>query len=179
MVSAEIGNNDRVPAFPYASRGYRRDDVDSFIARIEGTLGRSPLYAPPVTPDDVSAVRFARAVRGYQTKAVDAALEAYVRELEDKNGRSRLRPGEADQLIGLVRNVQFGTTRVNVGYDEGEVDAFLDQMIVALREHRARASEVKKAAFSITRMRAGYRQADVDAFLQHLASEITRFRAGG
>lgn len=168
-----------MPVFPYAFRGYRRVEVDAFIARIEGTLGRSPLYAPPVTPDDVSAVRFARAARGYQTKAVDVALDAYVRELEDKDGRSRMRPGEFDQLIGLVRNVQFGTTRVNGGYDEREVDAFLDEMIVALKENRARASDVKKAAFSATRMRVGYRQADVDAFLEHLASEITRVRARG
>jgi DivIVA domain-containing protein len=167
-----------VPVFPNASRGYRRAQVDAFIARIEGTLGRKPLYAPPVTPDDVTAVRFPRAVRGYQTKAVDAALEAYIHELEDKTGRSRMRPGEMDQLVGLVRNVQFGVTRVNVGYDEQEVDAFLDQMIVALRANRARASDVKKAVFSNTRMRAGYRQAEVDAFLERLASEISRVRAG-
>jgi DivIVA domain-containing protein len=167
-----------VPAFPYASRGYRRDQVDVFIARIEGTLGRSPLYAPPVTPDEVTAVRFARAVRGYQTKAVDAALEGYVRELEDKNGSKRMRSGEVDQLVGLVRSVQFGTTRLSVGYDEQEVDAFLDEMIVALREDRARASDVKNVVFSITRLRPGYRQTDVDAFLERLASEITRVRAG-
>jgi DivIVA domain-containing protein len=179
LLSVEIVNNGRVPAFPCASRGYRRDQVDAFIARIEGTLGRSPLYAPPVTPDEANAVRFARAVHGYQMKAVDAALDAYVRELEDKNGRNRMRSGDVDQLIGLVRNVRFGTTRVNVGYDEQEVDAFLDRMIVALRENRARASDVKKAVFSITRMRTGYRQADVDAFLERLASEITRLRAGG
>jgi DivIVA domain-containing protein len=165
-------------AFPYASRGYSRAQVDAFVARIEGTLGRSPLYAQPVTADEVSAVRFARAVRGYQTKAVDDALDAYVRELEDKDGSTRLRSGEADQLIGLVRNVQFGTTRLIVGYDEQEVDVFLDKMIVALRENRARPSDVKNVAFATTRIRPGYRQTEVDAFLERLASEIARLRTG-
>jgi len=168
-----------MPAFPRASRGYSREQVDTFVARIEGTLGRSPLYAPPVTADEVRAMRFVRKVRGYGMNAVDAALEAYVRELEDKDGRSRLRSGEVDQLIGLVRNVQFGTTRLDVGYDEQEVDAFLDKMIVALRENRARPSEVNKSVFATTRMRPGYRQTEVDAFLERLASEIGRLRAGG
>lgn len=168
-----------MPAFPHASRGYSREQVDTFVARIEGTLGRSPLYAPPVTADDVRAVRFARRMRGYRMNAVDAALEGYVRELEDKGGRNRLRSGEADQLIGLVRNVRFGTTRLTMGYDEREVDAFLDKMIVALRKNRARPSEVNKAVFATTRMRPGYRQTDVDAFLDRLASEIGRLRAGG
>jgi DivIVA domain-containing protein len=168
-----------MPAFPRASRGYDREQVYTFVARIEGTLGRSPLYAPPVTADEVRAVRFARKVGGYGMNAVDAALEAYVRELEDKGGRGRPRSGEVDQLIGLVRNVQFGTTRLEVGYDEQEVDAFLDKMIVALRENRARPSEVNTAVFATTRMRPGYRQTDVDAFLERLASEIGRLRTGG
>ena len=94
-------------------------------------------------------------------------------------GTAARRSSEVDQLIGLVRNVQFGTTRLDVGYDEGDVDAFLDKMIVALRENRARPSEVNKAVFATTRMRPGYRQAEVDAFLERLASEIGRMRAGG
>jgi DivIVA domain-containing protein len=166
-------------AFPHAAHGYSCEQVDTFVARIQGTLGRSPLYAPPVTADEVRAVRFARRMHGYRMSAVDEALETYVRELEDKAGRNRMRSGEVDQLIGLVRNVRFGTTRLNVGYDEREVDAFLDKMIVALRENRARPSEVNKAVFATTRMRPGYRQTDVDAFLDRLASEIGRLRAGG
>jgi DivIVA domain-containing protein len=174
-----IGNNGRMVDFPRAWRGYARHQVDALIARIEGTLGRSPLFAPPVTADEVNSMRFGRAMRGYRMKAVDHALEAYVRELEDKAGGNRMRPGEVDRLIGLVRNVQFGTTRLNVGYDEREVDHFLDKTIIALQEGRARASEVKKAVFASTRARPGYRQPEVDAFLERLASEIERLRSTG
>jgi DivIVA domain-containing protein len=166
-----------MPDFPRAVRGYQRDEVDALVARIEGTLGRSPLFAPPVTADQVTAARFARTLRGYRTKPVDDALEAYVRELEDNGTRNRMRSGEVDRLVGLVRNVQFGTTRLKTGYDEREVDAFLDKTITALQANRARASEVKNVVFASTRMRPGYRQPEVDAFLDRLASEIERLRA--
>lgn len=166
-----------MPDFRRAFRGYHRDQVDALIARIEGTLGKSPLYAPSVTADDVTAARFKRRLGGYRIKPVDEALDDYVRQLEDKGGPNRIRSTEADQLIGLVRNVRFGTTRLRTGYDEQEVDAFLNEMITALRRDRARASQVKNVVFVTTRMRPGYRQPDVDAFLERLASEIERLRS--
>jgi DivIVA domain-containing protein len=88
-----------------------------------------------------------------------------------------MRSGEVDRLVGLVRNVQFGTTRLKTGYNEGEVDTFLDKTITALQQNRARASEVKNVVFASTRARPGYRQPEVDAFLARLASEIERLRA--
>jgi DivIVA domain-containing protein len=166
-----------MPHFPRAGRGYDRDEVDAFVARVEGTLGRAPLYAPPVTADEVTSVRFRRLLGGYRMEAVDKAFDDYVRELEDKDGAGRIRSGEVDRLVGLVRNVRFATTRLKVGYDEREVDAFLDATIIALRENNARASQVKNAVFATTRLRPGYRQPDVDAFLERLASEITRLRS--
>jgi DivIVA domain-containing protein len=112
-------------------------------------------------------------------KAVDEALEEYIRTLEDQAGGNRMVSGEVDRLIGLVRNVRFTTTRLAPGYDEQEVDDFLDATIAALRAGTARASTVKKSVFATTRMRPGYRQAEVDAFLARLASEIERLRSGG
>jgi DivIVA domain-containing protein len=168
-----------MPDFPRAFRGYSPAQVDALIGRIEGTLGLSPLYAPPVTADEVNAVKFRRAVRGYRMKAVDEALEKYIRELEDKAGGNRMVSGEVDRLVGLVRNVQFATSRLSPGYDEQEVDDFLDTTIAALRAGTARGSVVKKSAFATTRMRPGYRQAEVDAFLERLASEIERLRSEG
>jgi DivIVA domain-containing protein len=166
-----------MPDLPRAVRGYHRDQVDSLIARIEGTLGRAPLYAPPVTVNEVNDYRFTLALRGYEIKAVDRLLDGYLKELEDLGGRHRIRAVDTDRLIGLVRNVTFPVSRIHEGYDEREVDAFLDSVIVALRENRARATEMRGAKFAITRMRTGYRQADVDLFLERLASEIDRLRS--
>jgi DivIVA domain-containing protein len=165
-----------MPDFPRAIRGYDRAEVDALIARIEGTLGRRTLFAPPVTADEVNAVKFRRALFGYRMRPVDEALEGGSRELEDEAGGGRMSSSEVDRLIGLVRNVQFGTTRLGSGYDERDVDEFLDTTMTALRAGRARASEVKKASFRTTRMRIGYRPSDVDAFLTRLASEIERLR---
>lgn len=161
--------------FPLGVRGYHRDEVDAFISRIEGTLGRSPLYAPPVTAMEVDDVRFASRLRGYRMRAVDAALDAYARELEGRGGRRRrMAAVDVDKLIGMVRNVRFATTRFGEGYDEANVDAFLDKMILALRGHRAMATDVRAVRFPVTRLRRGYRQPEVDAFLEHLATEIER-----
>jgi DivIVA domain-containing protein len=165
--------------FPLAVRGYHRDQVDAFIARIEGTLGRSPLYAPPVTATEVSGVRFRATLRGYRTTAVDEALDTYLRELESHQGaRRRVPSAGADKLIGLVCNVRFATTRFTEGYDERQVDAFLDKMIVALRGHRVLAADVRAARFGTTRIHRGYSQPEVDAFLERLAAEIERLRTG-
>jgi DivIVA domain-containing protein len=162
--------------FPRAARGYRRDQVDAFVARIEGTLGRRPLYAAPVTAVEIEDVKFGTTLRGYRTQPVDDALDGYVREMETHGVRSRLPSGDSDRLIGMVRNVMFARTRFTEGYDEDHVDAFLDKMIGLLGGHRALASDVRAARFGTTRMRAGYSQAEVDGFLAHLGAEIERAR---
>lgn len=164
-----------MPDFPIAIRGYHRAHVDAFVARIEGTLGRAQLFAPPVTAKEVSLARFPIALGGYRGGAVDRALETYLGELERRErGRRRLQAADADRLVGMVRNVRFGTARLTEGYAEPDVDAFLDQVIVALRARRARSADVRAVRFGVTHIRRGYRQPDVDAFLIHLAAELDR-----
>jgi DivIVA domain-containing protein len=164
----------RASGFARSLRGYHRHQVDAFIDRLEGTLGRAPLYAAPVSVVEVGDVNFNTAFGGYRMRPVDDAIEQYTRELEGRGGRRhRMAASDVDRLIGLVRNVRFAGTRRD-GYHEGQVDEFLNKMIVALREYHALASDVRAARFSVTRVRRGYRQAEVDAFLDHLAAEIER-----
>jgi DivIVA domain-containing protein len=169
-----------MPEFPVVFRGYNRYEVDVFISRVEGTLGRCPLFAPPVSVDEVGAVRFGTSLRGYLATAVDETLHKYRHDLEAREGggRKRLPPAAADRLIGLVHNVRFVNTWRREGYDEADVDAFLDQMIAALGRRRAWAGDVRAARFATTRFRRGYSQREVDAFLEHLANEIERIRGG-
>ena len=63
-------------------RGYDRRQVDELVARIEGTLGRAPAAAVPVTAADVRAARFDKKMRGYAPMEVDEALRGAVNELE-------------------------------------------------------------------------------------------------
>ncbi|GAB3439651.1 hypothetical protein GCM10027570_04220 [Streptomonospora sediminis] len=90
-----------------------------------------------------------------------------------RNGRRPLRPED-------IRNQQFSTTRLTTGYNEDEVDAFLDTaeatleaLMHGMHERAAlTAAEVDRARFSTTRARPGYDPAQVDAFLDFLAEEF-------
>ena len=73
-------------------------------------------------------------------------------------------------LIERIKTVTFSTTRLSPGYDEEEVDVFLDKLIAALsRDGQLDRSELRDVRFSRTRMRPGYVLTDVDAFLEEVA----------
>jgi len=73
-------------------------------------------------------------------------------------------------LIERIKTVTFSTTRLSPGYDEEEVDVFLDKLVAALsQEGQLNRSELRDARFSMTRLRPGYVMTDVDAFLEEVA----------
>jgi DivIVA domain-containing protein len=78
-------------------------------------------------------------------------------------------PGMLD-LIEKIKNAKFSTTRLSPGYDEEEVDVFLDKLIAALSEGRqVTEAWLLNARFSATRLRPGYVMQDVDSFLDEVA----------
>ncbi|GAA4938641.1 hypothetical protein GCM10023224_19870 [Streptomonospora halophila] len=93
-----------------------------------------------------------------------------------QGGRPPIRPED-------IRNQQFSTTRLTTGYNEEEVDAFLDSAEATLealmhgRRERAplTAAQVDRVKFSTTRARPGYDPAQVDAFLDFLAQEFRHY----
>jgi DivIVA domain-containing protein len=73
-------------------------------------------------------------------------------------------------LIERITNVRFGTVRLAPGYDEQEVDIFLDQLVATLsQDGQLDRSRLRDARFSTTRIRPGYAMADVDTFLDEVA----------
>jgi DivIVA domain-containing protein len=73
-------------------------------------------------------------------------------------------------LIERIKTVRFSTTRFSPGYDEEEVDVFLDKLVTALgQDGQVDRPELHDVRFSTTRMRPGYVIADVDAFLEEVA----------
>ncbi|RRS00466.1 caspase, EACC1-associated type [Glycomyces terrestris] len=94
-------------------------------------------------------------------------------------------PAPPDQALisaGAVRDVRFKTVRLTEGYDEDEVDAFLDQVALALLEpaegpQRLSAEEVRASLFTTTRLREGYDMEEVDSFLDLIESEFERRQA--
>jgi DivIVA domain-containing protein len=73
-------------------------------------------------------------------------------------------------LIERIKTVRFSTTRLSPGYDEEEVDVFLDKLVATLSQAgQLDRSELRDVRFSMTRMRPGYVMPDVDAFLEEVA----------
>lgn len=78
-----------------------------------------------------------------------------------------------------VMNERFRATKFDVGYDQAEVDRFLDRVHESLLkleegspidEAPVSAQAVEEVRFTQTRFREGYDPRDVDAFLDRLQS---------
>ena len=83
---------------------------------------------------------------------------------------------EAEAMARYIRNAQFRTIRLAAGYDEQEVDAFLDELAERVRRGEPVGRPPK---FSQTRLRPGYVKGDVDALIAEVARLAPRLRADG
>ena len=72
----------------------------------------------------------------------------------------------AQATIARIREARFRTSRWG-GYDEREVDNFLDELIARLDRGES-AGQGPAPVFASARWRPGYRKADVDALLREL-----------
>ncbi|NUR90807.1 MAG: DivIVA domain-containing protein [Nonomuraea sp.] len=170
--------------------GYDPAEVDALIGRIESTLGRGSHTVDPVTADEVRTATFRAKRGGYHETAVDFALEAFVVALETQAKRpvrlamaeptgELLREEWFENQAARVERVAFRPGRMGTGYNEDEVDAFLDRVVATLRgttEFPVTAKEVREAAFSTVLFRAGYLIADVDSFLEDVAGVLEQPR---
>jgi DivIVA domain-containing protein len=66
--------------------------------------------------------------------------------------------------------VRFSTVRLTCGYDELEVDAFLDKLMTDLSDNgQQHRSELRNVRFTTTLLRPGYARPEVDTFLNEVA----------
>ncbi|MFC9085027.1 DivIVA domain-containing protein [Nocardiopsis dassonvillei] len=157
------------------SPGYREDEVDDFldvvVADLAGRgLGRARDQSPP-RPGAAGASARPR----HQRPGPDTSPDAPRRQ----EGPPRP-PRRSGMTPRDVREKQFATTRLTTGYNEQEVDDFLDRAEFTLdvlqqgRPDQATltAAEVERVQFSTTRARPGYDPAQVDHFLDVLAEEL-------
>ena len=193
--------------FPTAMRGYRRDQVDAFMARLEGTLGLGPLMAQPVTAEELPGIRFATALNGYDRDAVDLTLLEAAEVLGGTSGQVGPygyvnapaagspppdfapppgpgmppagappgRPAGQETWQARVRDIRFPTNRFS-GYAVEDVDAFLSRVQAALNGTAPPLTpeEIRGVQFATSRMRRGYDEEEVDGFLD----ELERYVAG-
>ncbi|MFW6638636.1 DivIVA domain-containing protein [Nocardiopsis algeriensis] len=187
--------------------GYNEEDVDALLDRIEATLVAlegGPRRGELVTAEEVRNSRFrtTRLSPGYHEDQVDDFLDIVIADLAGRGlGRASETPplperpapsppeparaaGPARRRQGMtpqdVRDQRFATTRLTTGYNEQEVDEFLDRaeftLDMLLRGRRDRrcltSSDVERVQFSTTRARPGYDPSQVDHFLDLLAEEL-------
>ncbi|MBR8744565.1 DivIVA domain-containing protein [Nocardiopsis sp. MG754419] len=151
------------------SPGYHQDEVDDFLDRVIADLAGRGLgqSAPPPLPP-----RTPQAGEPPQPTAPDTAGRPV-------SPGPRMKPED-------VRDRRFATTRLTTGYNEQEVDEFLDRAeytlgaLVQGRPDRATltAAEVERIQFATTRARPGYDPAQVDHFLDVLADELRLYEHG-
>jgi DivIVA domain-containing protein len=177
---------NRFPRVMGVRSGYDPVEVDALIGRIESTLGRGPHALDPVTADEVRRATFRTKRGGYQEIAVDFALEAFVVALETQIKRpirlamaeptgEMLREEWFEAQAARVERVGFRPGRMGTGYNEDEIDAFLDRIVATLRgttEFPVSAKEVRAVKFSTVMLRSGYLIADVDSFLAGIADVL-------
>ncbi|MBQ1082175.1 DivIVA domain-containing protein [Nocardiopsis sp. B62] len=154
------------------SPGYREDEVDDFLDLVVADLaGRGlgqPASPPPLPP------RAGQADPGQPHPGQGQGYADPNRTDLPSDG-----PGMAPRDI---REKRFATTRLTTGYNEQEVDDFLDRAEYSLevllqgRPDRATltSAEVERVQFATTRARPGYDPAQVDQFLDELAEEFRR-----
>ncbi|WP_150240488.1 DivIVA domain-containing protein [Nocardiopsis quinghaiensis] len=172
------------------SPGYREDEVDDFldivVADLAGRgLGRSNgrQQSPPLPPRSAGGPG-GPGGRGALPRAhgrqPDEPQQRHATGLPDQPSRPPRRSGMTPEDI---REQQFATTRLTTGYNEQEVDDFLDRaeftlaMLQQGRPDRATltAAEVERVQFATTRARPGYDPAQVDRFLDVLAEEMHQY----
>ena len=136
--------------------------MDSFLDRVLAALRRGE----PPSPEDVRAVTFrlTKWRAGYAPRGVDRLI-GELAQLVAGSGSEDV-PLDVRKLVDRIRSSRFGTTHRG-GYDEEEVDEFLDRIMGNLirGERGTMLRLVGEARFTTLRVRPGYVMADVDGLL--------------
>jgi DivIVA domain-containing protein len=147
--------------------------VDSFLG---GVLAELRGGAAP-SPGAVRAVTFplTKWRTGYAPRDVDR-LVGELAQLVQRPGSDVDVPLAVRELVDRIRNSRFGTTRRG-GYEEEEVDEFLDRIMRSLiRGERGTMRQLAgEAQFTTVRLRPAYVMADVDDLLgsvEHALSDL-------
>ncbi|HEY6787630.1 MAG TPA: DivIVA domain-containing protein [Trebonia sp.] len=143
--------------------GYRVEDVDSFLCGVLVALRGGE----PPSPDDIRAVTFPRTrwLPGYAPRDVDRLI-GELAQLVQRQGTDEGVPLTVRKLVDRIEYVRFHTTHRG-GYDEEEVDEFLDRITSSLiRGDRGTLQGLAgEARFTTVKILPGYVMADVDNLL--------------
>ena len=166
--------HDPFPRTGRFRRGYHPRQVDAFLNHVDVSL--SGVFPPP-TASEIRQAGFELVRHGYDTEAVDAALDALeetVHALQAAWGGRRGRPDPAGEVEFLRSELaspymrRFPRARtLHRGYDIDDVDAFVDRVIAGLEGTASLAiDEVRQVEFRPRR--GGYAEDAVDDMLDRV-----------
>lgn len=173
---------------PIGRRGYDEDQVDQALDDLEAKFRNlaDPRLAG-LTPESIRLLAFATpplGMRGYNSGEVDAFLELAATNLAELTGDDTPAGAPSGTLRFGARDVyavQFGKPRFGKrGYDEAQVDSFLDTVAARFRDPDAPDSAwitpaaIRETWFAKSQslLRPGYRPDEVDAFMARCADEL-------
>jgi len=129
-------------------------------------------------PDEVSDLPFNLLRRGLDRLADDDSVATAPTHASETTHSGREKPddysistdlgNDSIKLAEWVRGIKFSTTRMRPGYDEKDVDTFLEGVrntFLGQKNPPLTAHDIRNIQFSTTRMRPGYDEEEVDAFL--------------
>jgi DivIVA domain-containing protein len=160
------GVREQLTAATGLSMRYLARDVDAFFSSLAADLDSGALPDPGYLRN----VRFpvSRLGPGYPLRDVEELIRGLERRLGEAADTAVPEGSDTDPLIARITNAQFRTTRRGQGYDQREVDDFLEDVIQALR----RGEEASPpTGFTTTRLRPGYDKQDVDALMREMWPE--------
>ncbi|MCC5574983.1 DivIVA domain-containing protein [Microtetraspora sp. AC03309] len=147
---------------------------DSMSSPGSVTPGSVVEAAPPVVVETAESAAH-EASHDQEIRTVDPALPDS--RTAGRDGEVGWGDGGFEAQAERIERVAFRPGRLGMGYDEDEVDAFLDRVVATLRgtAHRPVTSDqVRKATFATVVFKTGYAIADVDAFLAEIADDLER-----
>lgn len=165
------------------ARGYRPEQVDAFLARVEGL---------EVDAAQVRTAGFDLVRGGYRIEVVDDALDRVEDELVGaERDRARSDLGESRFLTSVTNQAQVLRVRLarqhgdrfaraaawSSGYEVADVDVLCDQLSDYLDGDQAvTVDAVRGAVFRTRRGSRGYDEGAVDAFLDRVVAVISTVR---
>ena len=164
--------------------GYSTAEVDTFIARARDQYNN--FSAQILDWRDITAQKFTLVKGGYETAAVDQAVEKLQDTFAERELTKQVNPfgsslsstilTELRVLLlgrtGRVKNKRFERSGVlGVGYSRKEVDALLTVVHEYLEgEEELTLADIRGLSFKVTR--GGYIESQVDAFIERLVEYL-------
>ncbi|HEY9565635.1 MAG TPA: DivIVA domain-containing protein, partial [Nocardioides sp.] len=84
----------------------------------------------------------------------------------------------AERVHAMVESVKFSPVRWGTGYDMDQVDHFLDDLIVLVRNGHPIESPVALVQFRPSKLREGYHVGEVDDFLDEVVATVAALVRG-